>query len=146
LLIVDDEANIIASLVRLLHNDGYRILTARSPDEALELLAMNAVHVIISDHRMPLMTGAEFLGKVKGLYPDTVRILFSGFVELDALTDAVNRGAVFRFLLKPWDDDMLRESIREAFRYYWLTHGKDDGEGPSPTTRQGDIALCPETV
>ena len=71
---------------------------------------------------MPVMTGAEFLGKVKALYPETVRILSSGYVELNALTDAVNRGAVFRLLLKPWDDDLLRESIREAFHYYWLTH------------------------
>jgi len=122
LLVVDDEANIIASVVRLLRREDYRILTANSAAEALELLAANAVHVIVSDHRMPVMTGAEFLGKVKSLYPDTVRILFSGHVELDALTDAVNRGAVYRFLIKPWDDEALRGSIRDAFRYYWLTH------------------------
>jgi EAL domain-containing protein (putative c-di-GMP-specific phosphodiesterase class I)/FixJ family two-component response regulator len=122
LLIVDDETNIITSLVRLLHRDGYRILTAHSAEQAFELLALHHVHVIISDHRMPVMTGAEFLGKVKSMYPDTVRILLSGFVEIDALADAVNRGAVFRFLLKPWDDDILRESIRDGFHYYWLTH------------------------
>jgi diguanylate cyclase (GGDEF)-like protein/PAS domain S-box-containing protein len=122
LLIVDDEADVSASLVRVLSDEGYRILTAHNANEAFDVLAQNTVHVVISDHRMPVMTGAEFLGKVKALYPETVRILSSGYVELNALTDAVNRGAVFRLLLKPWDDDLLRESIREAFHYYWLTH------------------------
>jgi diguanylate cyclase (GGDEF)-like protein len=141
LLIVDDESNVVASLVRLLRSDGYHILTAHSAEQAFDILALNAVHVIISDHRMPGMTGAEFLGKVKALYPDTVRILFSGYVEIDALTDAVNRGAVFRFLLKPWNDDTLRQSIREAFHYYWLTHLEPatDGSGAAlPDSKSGD--------
>jgi diguanylate cyclase len=127
LLVVDDESNIVAALVRLLRREGYRILTAHSAAEAFDALALNAVQVIISDHRMPVMTGAEFLAKVKVMYPDTVRILFSGHVEMEALTDAVNRGAVFRFLLKPWDDEVLRESIREAFHYFWLTHQDKSG-------------------
>ena len=128
LLIVDDEPNIVAALVRVLKQDGYRILTALSGEDALDVLALNTVQVIISDHRMPVMRGAEFLGKVKSLYPDTVRILFSGYTEMNTLVDAVNRGAVYRFLLKPWDDDVLRENIREAFNYYWLTH-KDRANG-----------------
>jgi CheY-like chemotaxis protein len=122
LLVVDDETNIVAAVVRLLRREGYRILTANSAAQAFDLLAQNAVQVVLSDHRMPGMTGAEFLGAVKGLYPDTVRILFSGYVEIEALTDAVNRGAVYRFLLKPWNDEVLRESIREAFHYHWVTH------------------------
>jgi diguanylate cyclase len=146
LLIVDDETNVIASLVRLLRNDGYRILTAHNAQQAFDILALDAVHVIISDHRMPVMTGAEFLGKVKTLYPDTVRILFSGYVEIDALTDAVNRGAVFRFLLKPWNDDMLRESIREAFHYHWLTHRGAAVDGSAtdyPDSRSGELDISP---
>jgi EAL domain-containing protein (putative c-di-GMP-specific phosphodiesterase class I)/CheY-like chemotaxis protein len=127
LLIVDDESNIASAVIRLLRREGYRILAAHSAAEAFELLALNAVQVIVSDHRMPVMTGAEFLGKVKSLYPDTVRILFSGYVEMEALTDAVNRGAVYRFLLKPWDDAVLRETIRAAFQYYWLTHRHEHG-------------------
>jgi EAL domain-containing protein (putative c-di-GMP-specific phosphodiesterase class I)/CheY-like chemotaxis protein len=134
LLIVDDEAGVVASLVRLLRQDGYRILTAGNAKEALDLLALNTVQVIVSDHRMPAMTGAEFFGKVKTLYPDTVRILFSGYIEIEALTDAVNRGAVYRFLLKPWDDEALRESIRQAFQHYWLTHKSDEPEYPAATT------------
>lgn len=134
LLIVDDEPAILASLVRLLRRDGYRILTAQSAKEALDLLALNVVQVIISDHRMPVITGAEFFGKVKTLYPDTVRILFSGYIEIDALTEAVNRGAVYRFLLKPWDDETLRESIRQAFHHYWLTHKDLDPLQPASGT------------
>jgi CheY-like chemotaxis protein len=122
LLIVDDEANILSAVVRLLRREDYRVLTAGSATEAFDVLASHDVQVIMSDHRMPAMTGAEFLGKVKTLYPDTVRMLFSGHVEVEALTDAVNRGAVYRFLLKPWDDETLRQSVREAFQYYWLTH------------------------
>jgi CheY-like chemotaxis protein len=127
LLVVDDEPNILSAVARVLRREDYRVLRAGSASEAFDLLAGNAVQVVISDHRMPVMTGAEFLGKVKVLYPDTVRILFSGHVEVDALTEAVNRGAVYRFLLKPWDDEALRQSIREAFRYYWLTHAADNG-------------------
>jgi CheY-like chemotaxis protein len=146
LLIVDDETNVVASLVRLLRSDGYHILTAGSAEQAFDMLALNAVHVIISDHRMPVMTGAEFLGKVKALYPDTVRILFSGYVEIDALTDAVNRGAVFRFLLKPWNDEVLRQSIREAFHYYWLTHLEPAADGnvmTFPDSKSGDLDIDP---
>jgi EAL domain-containing protein (putative c-di-GMP-specific phosphodiesterase class I)/CheY-like chemotaxis protein len=122
LLIVDDDAGVAASVVRVLRRDGYHILTAPHATDALDLMALNVVHVVIADHRMPAMTGAELLGKVKLLYPDTVRILFSGYIEIEALTEAVNRGAIYRFLLKPWDDETLRESVRQAFHHYWLTH------------------------
>ena len=118
LLLVDDEANVIASLVRLLHRDGYRILQARSGKEGLELLESNAVGVIISDQRMPEMTGVEFLSKVKEAYPDTVRIVLSGYTELSSVTDAINRGAIYKFLSKPWDDDLLRANVEEAFHRY----------------------------
>ncbi len=131
LLIVDDEPNIVSSLVRLLRSEDYRVLTANNARDALEILALNRVQVIISDHRMPVMTGAEFLSKVKALYPDIVRILFSGYIEMDSLTEAVNRGAVYRFLLKPWDDDVLRESVRDAFRHHWLTHTATDAANPA---------------
>ena len=71
---------------------------------------------------MPLMSGTEFLAKVKNLYPDTVRILCSGYTEVHSLTEAVNRGSVYRFLAKPWDDEEMRQSVREAFHHHWLTH------------------------
>ena len=115
LLLVDDEENVIASLKRLLRRDHYQILQANSGKEGLELLASNTVGVIISDQRMPGMTGVEFLSQVKESYPDTVRIVLSGYTELNSVTDAINRGAIYKFLTKPWDDDLLRANVEEAF-------------------------------
>ena len=118
ILLVDDEENITASLVRLLRRDGYTILRANSGQEGLELLTQREVGVIVSDQRMPGMTGVEFLSKVKEFYPDTVRIVLSGYTELNSVTDAINRGAVYKFLTKPWEDDLLRANVKEAFQRY----------------------------
>ncbi|MBI4996734.1 MAG: EAL domain-containing protein [Rhodocyclales bacterium] len=115
LLLVDDEANILSALTRVLRRDGYRILTATSAAEGLELLALNEVQVIVSDQRMPEMSGTDFLGRVREMYPDTIRIVLSGYTELRSITDAINRGAIYKFLTKPWEDELLRENIREAF-------------------------------
>ncbi|UGQ48759.1 EAL domain-containing protein [Massilia endophytica] len=120
LLIVDDEENVTAALVRLLRRDGYHILRASSGEEGLAQLALHDVQVVLSDQRMPGMSGSEFLSKVKSLYPDTIRIMLSGYTGVDSIIDATNSGAVFRFHAKPWDDERLRASIAEAFRYHWL--------------------------
>jgi FixJ family two-component response regulator len=120
LLLVDDEPNILNSLSRLLRGDNYKILTAASGQEGLALLEHQRVGVIISDQRMPHMTGSEFLSQVKGLYPETVRIVLSGYTELKSVTDAINQGAIYKFLTKPWDDQLLRNNIEEAFRQYEL--------------------------
>ena len=116
LLLVDDEENILAALKRLLRRDGYRILTANGCAEALALLAENEVDVIVSDQRMPNMTGVEFLRRARTIHPDTVRIVLSGYTELQSITDAINEGAIYKFLTKPWDDELLRANIEEAFR------------------------------
>ncbi|MDO9269498.1 MAG: response regulator [Methylobacter sp.] len=118
ILLVDDEVNIINALKRTLRPDGYIILTANSGEEGLALLAKHEVGVIISDQRMPHMTGVEFLRKVKILYPKTLRIVLSGYTELESVTSAINEGAICKFLTKPWDDDLLRDNIREAFQCY----------------------------
>ncbi len=115
LLLVDDEINIVASLKRLLRRDDYLILTAHSGLEGLEILKTNAVDVILSDQRMPGMTGVEFLSIAKKEYPETIRLVLSGYTELQSVTDAVNEGAIYKFLTKPWDDTKLRGHIREAF-------------------------------
>lgn len=117
LLLVDDEPNILNALKRLLRRDEYRILTANGGHEGLEALEKNRVDVIISDQRMPMMTGVEFLRNAKKLYPDTIRIILSGYTELQYITDAINEGAIYKFLTKPWDDDLIRANIREAFHY-----------------------------
>lgn len=116
LLLVDDEANILSALRRLLRQDRYEIITANSGNEALDVLKNSAVDVIITDQRMPGMTGVEFLRLAKNRYPDTVRIVLSGYTELQSVTDAVNEGAVYKFLTKPWDDEKLREHVAEAFK------------------------------
>lgn len=121
LLLVDDEQNILSALSRLFRRDGYRVLTANSGAEGLALLADNKVGVILSDQRMPEMSGSEFLSLVKDRYPDTARIMLSGYTELASVTDAINRGAIYKFLTKPWEDDLLRDNVRQAFEHYELT-------------------------
>jgi diguanylate cyclase (GGDEF)-like protein/PAS domain S-box-containing protein len=123
LLLVDDDVNVLSSLHRLFRRDGYRILTAVSPAEAFDLLALYPVQVIVCDQRMPILSGTEFLAKVKEMYPDTIRIILSGYTGLEAVLDSINRGAIYRFYTKPWDDTQLRDNIRLAFHHYWLMHG-----------------------
>lgn len=128
LLLVDDEAYVIAALERVLSNEGYRIVSAYDAAKGFEQLAVNRVGVIVCDQRMPEMNGTEFLNRVKELYPDTVRIVLTGYADLDTVTDAVNRGAIYKFLTKPWDEKFLLESIGEAFRYYELARRKNNPE------------------
>jgi PAS domain S-box-containing protein len=115
LLIVDDEENILQSLRRLLRRDGYVIHLAGGGEAGLEVLAKEPIGVIVSDQRMPGMTGSEFLSRVKEQWPNTVRIVLSGYTELNSITEAINNGAIYKFLTKPWDDNQLREHIAEAF-------------------------------
>jgi response regulator RpfG family c-di-GMP phosphodiesterase len=122
LLLVDDEENILRSLNRLLRRDGYQILTASSGDEGLELLKEHNVGVILSDQRMPGMSGVEFLSQVKNTYPDNVRMVLSGYTDLQSVTDAINEGAIYKFLTKPWDDELLRTNVRKAFEHYEMAH------------------------
>jgi len=131
LLVVDDDVNVLQSLHRLFRRDNYRVLTAASPAEGFELLALHAVQVILCDQRMPVMNGTEFLSKVKEMYPDTMRIILSGYTGVETVLDSINRGAIYRFYTKPWNDAELRDNVRLAFRQYWLTHGPyDDRKTP----------------
>ena len=117
LLLVDDEPNILTALKRLLRRDGYEMLTANSGAEGLALLEDHAVDVIVSDQRMPGMMGVDFLRAAKEKYPDTIRIVLSGYTELKSVTDAINEGAIYKFLTKPWEDNQLRGHIEKAFRH-----------------------------
>lgn len=118
LLLVDDEPNILTALRRLLVDEGYRVLTADSGRAGLELLAQNAVQVILTDQRMPEMSGTEFLRRVKALHPNTVRLILSGYADLPTVTESVNEGALYKFLAKPWDNNHLCEQIRDAFAFF----------------------------
>ena len=118
LLLVDDEPNVLSSLKRLFRRDGYHILSTCSAREGLEMLATNAVQVVISDQRMPEMSGTEFLSRVKQLHPKSMRLVLSGYTDLNTVTQAINEGAIYKFLTKPWNDDEIREIVRQAFRAY----------------------------
>ena len=116
-LCVDDEVNILRSLKRLLRKEDYRLLTASSGEQGLEILKENAVNLVISDQRMPGMSGIEFLARVKEGYPDIIRAILSGYTEVDAIMDSINRGHIYKFLLKPWNDQNLILDIRQALEH-----------------------------
>nr|WP_307727345.1 EAL domain-containing protein [Telluria mixta] len=128
LLLVDDDPGVSAALRRLLRRQGYRVLYAASGEEGLSLLALNDVQVVISDQRMPGMMGIEFLSRVKHIHPKIIRIMLSGYTAVDAIIEATNSGAVFRFHAKPWDDEALCASIADAFRYHWLMRNAETAE------------------
>lgn len=117
LLLVDDEPGILSSLCRMLRPEGYRILTAQNALEGLEVLAREEVQVVISDQRMPGLSGTEFLTQVKSMHPECVRIILSGQADMASVIDAINNGAIYKFLTKPWDPEQLCGCIREAFRF-----------------------------
>lgn len=118
LLLVDDDPNIRFVLERLFASEGYRILSAGHGAEALELLALHAVDVVVSDADMPGMDGAEFLRRVNAMYPWTIRLLLSGTEDPKLIAKSLNQGEIFKFLTKPWKTAELREAVREAFRIY----------------------------
>ncbi|HLA33628.1 MAG TPA: EAL domain-containing protein [Rhodocyclaceae bacterium] len=123
LLIVDDEVSILSALKRMLRHEGYEVLTAGSATEGLALLSKHRVQVIVSDQRMPEMSGSEFLSRVRVIYPETIRIMLSGFSDISAITDSINKGAIYRYLSKPWNDAELKSEIHGAFRQWRETFG-----------------------
>lgn len=121
LLLVDDEENILRALTRLLRRNGYQILHASNGAEGLALLMEHPeVGVILSDQRMPSMSGTDFLSQARERHPDTVRMILSGYTNLKTVTNAINKGAVYKFLTKPWEDDLLCDNLEEAFHHYEL--------------------------
>ncbi|NRR31123.1 EAL domain-containing protein [Oxalobacteraceae bacterium] len=121
LLVVDDDPAFLAAIRRSLRGEGYRVLTAANGLEALEQLATCAVQVVLCDQLLQKKGGKTFLGVVAQLYPDTMRIVLSGYTELQSVLDAVNRGEIYRFLTKPWEDKVLRQSINDAFSRFRAT-------------------------
>jgi len=114
LLLVDDEANILKALTRLLRRLGHEILPADGGEAALEILRQREVSLILSDQRMPGISGAELLERARELRPEAVRIMLTGYTDLQAAMQAINQGAVFRFLTKPWDDQVLLDTVAQA--------------------------------
>jgi diguanylate cyclase (GGDEF)-like protein/PAS domain S-box-containing protein len=118
LLIVDGDPAMLTALQQTLRSDGYGIITAATASEALDQLAKNSVQVIVSGQNLPQTSGAEFLGQVRALHPDTVRIVISAPTRLEPVVQAMSDGILYKFLIQPWDDDQLCEHIRDAFQYY----------------------------
>lgn len=117
-LVVDDEPNVLSALKRVFRRESWQVLTALNVNDAMELLASREVGVVISDQRMPGVSGTEFLHRVKAMYPDTIRILLTGYADFRTVIEAVNQGDLYKVLSKPVDDELLRENVREAFRRY----------------------------
>jgi DNA-binding NtrC family response regulator len=120
ILFVDDEENVLRSLKRLFMSEDYTVLTALSGPDGLAVLKEVEVPVIVSDQRMPVMTGAEFLEKSRELSPDSVRIILTGYADVEAAIGAINRGGAYRYVSKPWNDNELLLVIKDAFDKYRL--------------------------
>ncbi|MDQ3441536.1 MAG: hybrid sensor histidine kinase/response regulator [Planctomycetota bacterium] len=119
ILVVDDEPDVVKSVKDLLRLD-YRVIGATSAAEGMGALHQEEVHVVMTDQRMPMTTGVEFLKDVRGEAPEAVRLLFTGYADIHAVIDAINQGNVYRYITKPWDPEELQALIREACERYDL--------------------------
>jgi response regulator RpfG family c-di-GMP phosphodiesterase len=117
ILYVDDEENNLVSF-KATFRVKYNVFTAIGGEEAIKVMEQNHVHIIITDQRMPGMTGVEFLEKILEKYPEPMRILLTGYADLNAVIDAVNKGKIFHYLSKPWNEAELDDTIQRAFAVY----------------------------
>ncbi|WP_290650459.1 ATPase, T2SS/T4P/T4SS family, partial [Aquisalimonas sp.] len=120
ILIVDDEPNVLRALQRVFRRENYDIVTVQSAEAGLTELQRRTHHVVITDYAMPGMNGAEFLRRIKDEHPDTVRILLTGQADTNAVMAAIREGAVYKFILKPWNEDDLRVTVGLALEQYDL--------------------------
>jgi two-component system, probable response regulator PhcQ len=120
ILIVDDEPHVISALIRGLDEEPYQVIGRPGGAEALQMMEGHSFKVVISDERMPGMDGAEFLAQVRVRYPETIRIMLTGHASVEATMRAVNRGEIYRFFTKPWDEIELKLAIRSALEKYDL--------------------------
>lgn len=118
-LYVDDEINNLNSFKATFRRD-FNITTAESADDALKVLEIETIHVILSDQRMPKMTGIEFFESIQLIYPNPIRILMTGYTDINAVIDAINRGQVYKYLTKPWVEDDVKIYVEKAFEVYRL--------------------------
>ncbi len=120
ILCVDDEKSVLKALERLFLDTDYEIITAISGDEGLDLLRNSGqIQLVVSDFRMPKMNGIDFLKEVYKIWPDTVRIVLSGYADTAAIVEAINEGKIYKFIPKPWNDDELKITISKALEHYF---------------------------
>ncbi|HTH82289.1 MAG TPA: response regulator [Mucilaginibacter sp.] len=117
ILYVDDEENNLFSF-KAAFRIKYQVFTAISGEEALKIMEDRLIHIIVTDQRMPNMTGVEFLEKVIEKFPDPMRILLTGYADMGAVVDAVNKGKIFHYLTKPWNEEELDITINRAYDAY----------------------------
>jgi len=117
ILYVDDEANNLVSF-KAVFRVKYNVQTAISGEEAIKVLQNHPINIIITDQRMPQMTGVEFLESILGEYPDPIRILLTGYADMNAVIDAINKGKIFHYLTKPWNEEELEMTIKRAYEIY----------------------------
>ncbi len=121
ILFVDDEKNVLKSLERVFLDEDYEIITVTSGEKGLDILEKEPlIHLVISDYRMPGINGVDFLRKVYERWPDTVRIVLSGYADTGAVVSAINEGRIYKFIPKPWNDDELKGTISNAIERYFL--------------------------
>ena len=121
ILCVDDEPNVLKSLKRLFIDEDYEIFSANSGEEGLALLEEQwDTQIVISDYRMPGMNGVDFLKKVYEGWPDTIRIVLSGFADTASVVAAINEGQIYKFIGKPWNDEELKDTVSRAVEHYHL--------------------------
>jgi DNA-binding NtrC family response regulator len=120
ILIVDDETGVIKALKRSFIDDPFYLYTADNAMEGLALLAAHKIKVVISDEMMPVMSGAEFLARVSSRFPHVIRIMLTGHASLSAAIKAINKGEIYRFFTKPWDDFELRFAVKSSIEKYDL--------------------------
>src|SRR5437773_787796 len=113
LLVVDDEADVCDSVHDLLRRE-FKVLKARNAEEGVKRMQENEVHIIMTDQRMPKVTGVELLSRVLVRHPHAIRMLFTGYADIDSVIQAINQGHVFKFLKKPWQPEELEIAVREA--------------------------------
>jgi putative nucleotidyltransferase with HDIG domain len=119
-LFLDDEPNILKAIQRLLRNEPMQVLTATDPNEALDILRETPTQVVVTDQRMPSMSGVDFLSAVRDQHADVVRIMLTGYTEMNIAVEAINKGEIYRLITKPWNDDELRATLRQAFDHHDL--------------------------
>jgi signal transduction histidine kinase len=144
LLVVDDEPDVVQSLQDLLRRE-YRVLGATHPRDGLRLLHEQPVHIVMTDQRMPEISGVEFLRNVRRDRPDAIRLLFTGYADIKAVIDAINEGHVYRYITKPWDPDELITVLRQAGERYDLLQERqqllDDLRRKNEELEQANVEL-----
>lgn len=125
ILYIDDEMHNLNSFKASFRRE-FEVYTALNAEEGVKILEQQDIHLIITDQRMPGMTGTEFLESILDKYPDPQRILLTGYADINAVIDAINKGHVFKYVQKPWNEEELKATIKEALEIYFLKKKKQE--------------------